>query len=487
MRRLTYPVLGLATALGGCATHSLHSAADALDVAHTRSIEFSGTGHWYQFGQAPNPGLAWPPFGLSRYTADIDYDTSSARVQITRKQIIEPGRNRPTPVEQKVDQYLSGGTAWNVAAPNNSPPGTAPVVSVQPLAVEERAAEILATPQGFLKAAEANHAIIQPARNSAEVSFTVDGKYHYVGTLNAENQLEKVQTWIDSPVLGDTLVETRFSDYRDFGGVQFPGRITRSQGGYPVLDLAVTEVRLNPEVAIAVPPQAAAGAPPVTVAANRLADGVYYLTGGTHHSVAIEQRDHVVLVEAPLNEARSEALIAKVAELVPGKPIRYVVNTHAHFDHSGGLRTFAAEGATIVTEQANEDYYRKIWAAPHTLNPDRLAKSGRPPRFESYTGKHVLSDGRRTIEIHSLAGNSHNDAFDLVYLPAEKILIEADAYTPAAANVPPPATPNPYTVNLYDNIRKLRLDVQQIAALHGPRVVGLADLRSAIGLASAAN
>ncbi|MFI3120628.1 MAG: MBL fold metallo-hydrolase, partial [Methylococcaceae bacterium] len=162
-------------------------------------------------------------------------------------------------------------------------------------------------------------------------------------------------------------------------------------------------------------------------------------------------------------------------------PIKYLVNTHAHFDHAGGLRTFVDEGATIVTLQPNQFYYEKVWLAPHKINPDRLAKSQKPAQFESFSGKHVLSDGKRNIEIHSIAGNGHNDAFVLVYLPNEKILVEADAYTPTAANVPPPASPNPYSVNLYRNIQELNLDVGQIAALHGPRVVTPADLRTAIG------
>ncbi|WP_256361128.1 hypothetical protein [Methylomonas koyamae] len=97
-----------------------------------------------------------------------------------------------------------------------------------------------------------------------------------------------------------------------------------------------------------------------------------------------------------------------------------------------------------------------------------------------------MSDGKRSIEIHSLADNSHNDAFIAVYLPKEKILVEADAYTPLAANAPAPSSPNPYSVNLYQNIQKLKLDVKQIAALHGPRVVTLADLRNAIGITKAA-
>jgi glyoxylase-like metal-dependent hydrolase (beta-lactamase superfamily II) len=212
---------------------------------------------------------------------------------------------------------------------------------------------------------------------------------------------------------------------------------------------------------------------------------VYYLRGGSHHSVAIDQADHVVVVEAPLDEARSAAVIAKVKETIPGKPIRSIVNSHVHFDHSGGLRTYVAEGATVVTHEMNRPYYEKAWAAPRTLNPDSLAKAARPAAFETFAEKHVLTDGRRAIEIHRLAGNGHNDAFAMVYLPAERILIEVDAWAPLAPNQPPPAAPSPFAVNLYENIQKLKLDVRQIAALHGPGVATLADLRSAVAPATA--
>lgn len=490
MRNLKYPLLGMAVAatLSGCASwhgQPLHQAYRALDVGKVKTVEFAGTGRWYQFGQAPAPGLSWPPFDASVYKAAIDYANAGAHVQIVRKQVVEPGRNRPAPTEQKPDQYIVGATAWNLAPPPNTPPGTAAVPQLQPLAVEERAAEIVATPQGFLKAAHENAATRQIADGGREVSFVVGGKYRYVGHFNAQNELESVKTWIDNPVLGDTLIETRFGDYRDFGGVRFPARIVREQGGFPVLDLNVSSVSLNSPVEIGIPPELAGAKPPaIVVKADKLAEGVYYLTGGTHHSVAIEQNDHVVLVEAPLHEERSLALIEKIGEIIPGKPIKYVVNSHAHFDHSGGLRTFVDAGATIVAELANKDYYEKIWANPHSLNPDRLEKSRKTPTFEAYTGKHTLSDGRRSIEIYSIAGNSHNDAFDLVYLPKEKILIEADAYTPLPPNAPPPASVNPYSVNLYENIRRLKLDVAQIAGLHGPKAVTLNDLRKYIGVAA---
>lgn len=486
MRRPTTPQLTLSVTLlaAAFAAHaaSLQEAASTLGVDKTQAIEFVATGHWFQFGQAPNVKQPWPRFDIQKYVADIDYAKGAARVQITRLQSDDPQRRRPAPTTQWLDQYVNGKLAWNL--PPVSQPQTA---TPQLAAVEERQAEILSTPQGFIKAALANQASSKPLKNGVEIRFTVDGKYQYVGTLNAGNEVEKISTWIDNPVLGDTLVETEFAKYKDFGGVRFPSEIVRLQGGHPVLALRINDVKANPSIDLTPPDNVKNAQPPaITVSADKLADGVFYLTGGTHHSVAIEQKDHIVLVEAPLNEARSQALIAKVGELFPGKPIKTLINSHAHFDHSGGLRTFVDAGATIVTHKLNAPYYQKAWANPHTLNPDALARSKKAPRFETFGDKLVLGDSRK-IEIHNIANSGHNDGFALVYLPAEKILIEADAYTPAAAGAPLPASPNPYSVNLYNNIQRLKLDVDKIAALHGPRVVTLNDLRAAIGLGRVAS
>ncbi|WP_246206819.1 MBL fold metallo-hydrolase [Methylocystis heyeri] len=460
----------------------MQSAAAALHAADAKTLEFAGSGHWYQFGQAPVPGGAWPQFDVSSYAAAIDFQAPAERVQLTRIQTIEPGRSRPAPTEQKLDWYVSGDKAWNVALAPNAQPGAAPSPTPAQATLEERTAEIWGTPQGFLKAALANGAQSRPDGDGVEVSFTLGGKYRYVGCIDANDRVDWIKTWIDSPVLGDTLVETRFKDYKDFAGVAFPGEITRLAGGYPVLHLHVSSAKLDQPVAVAVPANIAEAKPPaVVVKADKIADGVYYLTGGTHHSVAVEQQDHWVLVEAPLNEERSLALIQKLGELAPAKPIKYVVATHVHFDHAGGLRTLVDAGATVVAQDADKAYFEKAWAEPRTIRPDKLSQSKKTPKFETWQDKHVLSDGRRSIEFHRLAGNGHSDDLGVIYLPAEKVLIEADAFTPLAADAPLPKSPNPYSVNLLENIGKLKLDVKQIAALHGPRVTTLDDLRSAIG------
>jgi len=145
------------------------------------------------------------------------------------------------------------------------------------------------------------------------------------------------------------------------------------------------------------------------------------------------------------------------------------------------LRTYVDEGATIVTLPVNQEFYEQAWSQPHTLNPDRLEQSKKTPNFEPVTdGKLVLKDHQRSVEIYQQIGTAHNDAVLMVYLPAEKILVQVDAWNTEALTAPTPDFVNPYMVNLYRNILRLKLDVGQIVPLHGPRTATVAELRKAI-------
>jgi glyoxylase-like metal-dependent hydrolase (beta-lactamase superfamily II) len=212
---------------------------------------------------------------------------------------------------------------------------------------------------------------------------------------------------------------------------------------------------------------------------QKIAEGIFYLTGGSHHSVAVEFRDFVALIEAPQNDDRAVAVIETVGKTIPNKPIRHVVNTHHHFDHAGGLRAAVAAGLPIAMQAASKSYFERIWATPHTLNPDRLSRSPRKPVIEAVTDRRVITDGRQTLELHKLQGSQHADTMLIAYLPAAKLLVEADVYTPAPAGAPA-GPPSREAANLVENLARLNLDVQQIAPLHG-RLVTIADLRAAAG------
>jgi len=220
------------------------------------------------------------------------------------------------------------------------------------------------------------------------------------------------------------------------------------------------------------------------VPTEKLADGIYLILGG-YASLAVDFKDYIVVIEGPQSEARATQVITEAKRLIPGKPIRYVVNTHHHIDHSSGLRTFVAEGATVVTHEINKAYFEKLFALPHTLAPDRLAREKRAPKFETVSEKKVLSDGTRVIELHRLRGSGHNEGLLVAYFPKEKILVEADAYNPPAQpNAPPPASVSPYVANLVESIDRLKLDVQRIIPVHYPadnRHVSLAELMRVVG------
>jgi len=191
-------------------------------------------------------------------------------------------------------------------------------------------------------------------------------------------------------------------------------------------------------------------------------------------------RDHVILFECPLGDARTLAVIAAVKQAIPGKPIRTAVNTHHHFDHSGGLRACAAEGAAIVTHAMNRPYFEAAYAAPRTLSPDALSRSGKTAAFMTFEDKHVLTDGERVVELHRVKDNSHNDALIVGYLPKEKILLVADAFSPREPITAVPARLNPFTTNLWANLQQLKLDVDTVLPIHG-RMVKVEELRLAAG------
>ena len=462
---------------------TLDTAATALGATSLRSIEFSGRGSDFMFGQAYDGNNAWPRFSLPGYTMTIDYTIPAMRDDRRRQQAENPPRGggfQPLVGELRQIWVLSGNYAWDVSGENATP---AAAERDMRTAVDGRLAQIRLTPHGFIKAAIASGATVKTetvrgAKKTA-ISFTAPNKTRFEGLLNEQNLVERIVTWLDNPVLGDTAFEAVFRDYKDFGGVKFPTHIVQREGGYPVLDVTITSVKPNVAAAFDVPASIRQTASPVSqaVQTEKISDGVWIAPGGAR-SVAVEFRDHVVVVEAPETEARSIAVMEAFKKVIPGKPIRYVVNTHSHFDHVGGLRTYAAEGATIITHAGNVPYYEQVWANPRTINPDRLARSGRKPVLEGLVGSRTLTDGSRELIMYHYAGNMHNAGMLMVFLPKEKILIEADSYTsPNNPNDPPGGLS--FLLHFYEAVQRLRLDVEQVIPIHG-NLVTFDDVRRAV-------
>ena len=461
----------------------LQTAATAMGVSNMKSITYSGTGWQGMVGQNVAPDQDWPRVDLTSYTRTIDFDTMSSREEYVRVQGNNPprggGAGFPFLTAQRVTNLVSGNYAWTLNAQGQPVPQLAEA--------DLRRLEILLTPYGFLKGAMApgaNPTMVTRREYGGRVSvvsFVAFGKYRVNGTINAQNLVQRVQTWVPNPVVGDLYYENVYTNYQDMGGVKVPrfhqhqdyddgGSMPNVSGGDHAFGLeTVSDIRLNvANAALTVPSEVrSATIEPVRVQSQKLGDGLWLIGGGSHNSVAVEFRDHVAVIEAPLNEERSLAVIGEVNRLIPNKPIRFVVNTHHHWDHLGGIRTFVHEGAAVITHEGNRPYYQEVLRArPWVLQPDRF--SLHPPEewsegyiFETAREKYVLADDTRTVELYSVAGLAHAAGMLMAYFPKEKIVVQADLYNPQAA------APNASNRTFYQNLQRLKLDVTTIVGIHG--------------------
>ena len=474
-------LLGSAMLLASCASmgvdapSALAQANAAMGGGNVKSLQFEGTGTGGIFGQAYQPGMAWPKVKVTMFNRTMDYEGAAMRQDqaITRA---EPTGGGALPLmgtgEQRSTALLKNDKAWNMAGP-------APAAS--PLAVAGRVHDLWTSPHGVIKAALKNGATAKmvevDGRPMTAVSFAQAGLFTATAYLNQDNLVERVDSVQPNPVMGDTATTTWYQYYKNFDGVQFPLQIRQEMGGYEVLDLNVTTVTVNAAPAVEVP--ALVNAFAETVASTKVADGIWFLAGGSHNSVAIEMADHMILVESPLYDGRASAVLAEVKKL-SNKPLKYVVNSHHHFDHAGGLRTAVAEGAEIIVSAQARPYLERIFANGNSIAPDALQKSGKRATVSGVDGKRVFSDASRTVEVYFIQDSVHAAGFNMVYLPKEKMLIEADAYTPGAPNAATPAQINGNNLNLVQNMDRLKLAVDRILPLHG-RMVPVAELYTAVG------
>jgi glyoxylase-like metal-dependent hydrolase (beta-lactamase superfamily II) len=216
---------------------------------------------------------------------------------------------------------------------------------------------------------------------------------------------------------------------------------------------------------------------------NLLAPNVHYLTGGSHNSIVVEQANGLVLIEAPLYEARSEAIIAWAKGMFPNKPFTYVIATHFHTDHAGGLRRFVAEGATMVVGEATAGFFRGVFKAPSTILPDKLALSPKAATVITVPddGFYTIPDAQSPVAAYHLQ-TGHAAGMLMGYLPTEKIVFNSDLFNPAS----PPAVPPPFMkggLELYTSITMThKLAVDSVAGGHGALPNTFVEFKTALGL-----
>jgi glyoxylase-like metal-dependent hydrolase (beta-lactamase superfamily II) len=489
----------------------LAAASKEIGEANLRCVTFSGTGYNGAVGQTAeyNQNIDWPrPDALNNYTRTINWETGTSNETFDRKPGLNPaswkyglGWRGGTPLQKHPRQthIVNGAHAWYIDGDGGTP------MAVPPEDAERYQLDLWLNPPGFLKAARLPGAnpraiwrweqiemgrdgnVVAPEKMHV-VSITIMGKYRVEATINAQNQIQRIKTTVSEPAVGDFNIEQESTEQLSFGNVKWP-IVWHSHQGWDdnyQFDNASTGhnayggkfPKVLPNVcddAVPVPESVRnTPAPRVTVTAEKMAAGVYRLGGSTHNSYLIEFRDFVAVFEAPDNEARSLAVIEEVVKLAPGKPIRWLISSHPHFDHIGGLRSYLHIGSTIVAHRKAIDFLNRdvLNYRPRTMNPDIVALW--PPtelsegyNFEAINENYVITDNSRILRVYFVQPLAHSNAMLMAYLPAERIALEADLFD---THEPPPASPTPPMRSLFNQVRRMKLEVSTIAPVHGAPV-----------------
>ena len=408
-------------------------------------------------------------------------DYAGNRVLITTE-----GRN-PTGAVNKVRRVIAGsiGMTETNGVPAPDSPG-------QVAAVERF---IRRTPERLLITALDNPAALRAIPVRRWRDEPLDGVRYAAGldTLDLffdrrSGLLVLTETLTDDPVLGDRVTRTAFTRWQDAGGVLFPRQVDIEVNNRLQTQNVATAVNANPELPdtmFAIPDSIAARAqrsdptpPPVVVTLVELAPNVWRAEGGTHHSLIVDQGTRLLVVEAPLSALRMEAMLDTLRSRFPGKAVGLVINTHHHWDHSGGLRAVLAAGVPVVTHARNLSFVRSIATARKTVRPDVLSRRLGParsplPAISAVEDSLVIGRGDGQVVAYRLP-TAHAEGMLAVYVPFAKILFQSDVVN--AAPTPPAAG----SAELVRFVKARGVVVERVAGGHGV-VLPWADVEHAAG------
>ena len=435
-----------ATALGG---------SDRILAVKTLVLEGEGT--QYNLGQDVTPSASGQTFTVTDARQAIDVAGGRMRIELTRRPSFSFFQG---PAPQRQITGIDGTVGYNVA-----PTGAATRVADN--VANDRRVGILHTPVTAVRAALDPMARLANARTEGSDSLvdvtTASGLLFTLAIDTTTKLPTRVTSRTDNTNLGDVVVETSFAEYQDAGGLQLPTRLTMKLDDFTTAEYRVAKQTVDGDAgdlaapADAMKAAAISGPPPATVAVEELARGIWYLAGGSHHSVLVEFNDHLTLIETPQNDTRALAVIAKARELRPSKPLTEVINTHHHFDHSGGIRAAISEGLTVITHQGNAALFEEVATRPHSINPDALAKNPKPPMIKGISEDTVLSDGTMTVNLYPFSG-PHAETMLIAYFPRERLLVQADIYNPGPVQM--------FAGHFLGELKKRNLRIDRVVPLH---------------------
>jgi glyoxylase-like metal-dependent hydrolase (beta-lactamase superfamily II) len=258
-----------------------------------------------------------------------------------------------------------------------------------------------------------------------------------------------------------------FENYRRNGRYWNPTKITIVQNSWTIITSELQSIRRDFDLTLS----AADFAPPPGAKevnqksfdfhVSKVAPSVYFVENASpdYNSMFVVFTDYVLVVEAPSSDSDSTKVIAAIHELAPAKPIRYIVPTHFHEDHIGGLRAYLREGATVVTTPGNLRFMEMFMKRLKAAQPQITL-----PAVEVIADRRRFSDGVVTLDLLNVP-SPHVDEMVVSFIPSEGIVYVADGFTRDFGPWRPPTTDERTLVRQF---KQLGLDIRTVLPGHGP-------------------
>jgi glyoxylase-like metal-dependent hydrolase (beta-lactamase superfamily II) len=464
--------------------------------------------------------LTKPDGGTSTFTETLDRTKGYQRIEWVRPRAAGGTRNYAE-IIMPDGGYVIGNDAngappkRTISTPANLPAHTMSAIRLTATLREIERNDVVLEMHGHPERISDTPAQTIAGKSYPAVQYRGDHGTFVVAFDPATNLPAMVRTRDFDQLMGDADFDESFSDWRDVGGLKIAHRMTYTLNGMKIFDTTLTDARVDivgnsilPADTFAVPTAirgkapkpASVEKPPYQWILRRLASGFFLdsdslytdeggslaltdvapnislVTGGTHNTLIVATNTYLVAFDAPGDDGQSKLAIDLAKQKYPGKPFRYLVLTHHHIDHSGGLRAYVAEGASVVVGKGDGDFFRKVLSAPQNLNVNK-PQGTVAPRVIEVADTWSVKDGGREIGAYVI-DNPHVAGYLMPYVPDAKLAFITDLWNPG----PPVAAVNPNMVAVVKGVEKWKLLPERFAGGHAA-VGNYADLMQAVAAA----